>query len=512
MFNLTAPGRTRVRLAFAVCGLALNACSDEPETKQSPAVNKQARGHSLSAGEATVFVATASAFEKPSANLRAAEKIRDFNIGNDFFKNPWVPSRSSTSMRDGLGPLFNNNACQDCHIRDGRGHAPHLSETEDGTDFSSMLIRTAKARISDGQKHLMLASQMANVGDGTAGGQLQQQALPGIKKEAALRVSYDTLEVNFADGHSIELVKPSWHLTNLYKNNGYDFDEDTVFSARVAPPMIGLGLLQLIPEQLILANQDMADDNHDGISGKANYVWSIEKNAVALGRFGWKAGQPSIKEQAAGAFLGDMGLTSALHPNENCLPHQKDCQSAPNGNGDSTGDYDYEVSDKVLEKVTFYSAHLAVPARRNTDSHKVLKGHELFRQAGCNSCHIEKWQTGDSDSLPELAHQTIYPFTDLLLHDMGKDLADFTIDNQAVTDNTLYEYLATTTEWRTPPLWGIGLSKTVSQKATFLHDGRARTIMEAVLWHGGEAQSSKETVLKFDKSQREQLLAFLNSL
>lgn len=491
--------------------ILLSACS---EPQQAPVVEQPTApsGETLSAGAATVFETAASAFEKHSANLTSAAGVRDFNIGNDFFKNPWVPNRSSTSLRDGLGPNFNNNACQDCHIRDGRGHAPNVSATEDGTDFSSMLIRAARSEISQADRDLMLAGKLANVGDSSVGGQLQQHALAGVPIEAALAASYQAITKTFSDGHSVTLRKPSWHLTSLFKESGYDFDDDTIFSARVAPPMIGLGLLMLIPEADILANEDINDTDGNSISGKANRVWSIEQQAVTLGRFGWKAGQPTVIEQAAGAFLGDMGLTSRLHLEENCLAHQTDCLQAPTGNGDSNQSYNYEVSDRVLESVTFYSAHLGVPARRDAENAEVKHGKQLFKEAGCDACHIEKWQTGDSSTLPELANQTIYPYTDMLLHDLGQELADFTVDNTPAGSDVLYEYQATATEWRTPPLWGIGLTHTVDPKATFLHDGRARTIMEAVLWHGGEAAAARDEVLTFNADERAALNAFLMSL
>lgn len=518
----------RIALVTVIAAL-LGACSEShqalmtmPQAEGNQSSNEVASassseapapsGETLSAGEATVFETTASAFEKHSANLTSAMGVRDFNIGNDFFKNPWVPNRSSTSLRDGLGPNFNNNACQDCHIRDGRGHAPNVSATEDGSDFSSMLIRAARSNISVADRDLMLAGKLANVGDSHVGGQLQQHALAGVPIEAALSASYQDISMTFADGHTVMLRKPSWHLTSLFKDSGYDFDSDTVFSARVAPPMIGLGLLMLIPAENIIANEDIIDANSDGISGKANRVWSLEAKTVTLGRFGWKAGQPTVLEQTAGAFLGDMGLTSRLHPIENCLPHQSDCLQAPTGNGDSNNQYDYEVSDPVLERVAFYSAHLGVPARRNADAPEVKRGKQLFNEAGCDSCHIEKWQTGESTALPELANQIIYPYTDMLLHDLGPELADFTIDNQPVGEAVLFEYLATATEWRTPPLWGIGLTHAVDPKATFLHDGRARTIMEAVLWHGGEAAASRDKVLQFNSDERNALNAFLMSL
>ena len=464
----------------------------------------------LSAGEATVFSRLPSTFEQRSKNLTGVKNIRAFNIGNDFFANPWVPNRSSTSLRDGLGGLFNNNACQDCHIRDGRGQIHNVVNNKNEDRFASILIRTSRAKVTPEQHTAMLNSQIASIGDSSVGGQIQHQAIPNVTPEASLDLHYKTLTTEFTDGYKVELRKPVWQFEQ--GNNTVNFDSDTIFSPRIAQPMIGLGLLSLIPEEHILRYADPEDTNNDGISGKANRVWNIENQQVALGRFGWKAGQPTIKQQAAAAFVGDMGLTSALFPQENCMPHQADCLNAANGNGDSTRQYPYEVSDKVLERVVFYSSHLGVPVRQNVNSRTVKLGKQLFNQAQCSSCHIEKFVTASSNTLSTLAEQTIYPYTDLLLHDMGEGLADFTRDNQAAAQNTLVEYLATAREWRTPPLWGLGLTQVVNPKSTFLHDGRARTIMEAILWHGGEAETAKQQVLQFNAQEREAIIAFLESL
>jgi len=466
----------------------------------------------LSAGDTSVTFSNPSAFSQHVANMSDVERIRRFNLGDDFFENPWVQKQASTELRDGLGPLFNNNACQDCHIRDGRGHAPNVSATEDGTNFSSMLIRASRSMISDANLQAMQNGTLANVGDTSVGGQLQQNAIFAIETESNLRVSYTPVTITFDDGYSVELRKPQWHLTSNYANQGYDFNADTVFSARVAPPMIGLGLLSLIPETDILANEDINDSDQNTISGKANRVKNHVSGQVELGRFGWKAGQPTLRQQAAGAFVGDMGLTNEIFLNENCLLHQDDCLMSPNGNGDSSSDYNFEVSTGVLDVIEFYSHNLAVPVRRNAYGDNVQKGKALFAQAGCNSCHIESYQTASSEEHPELANQTIFPYSDLLLHDMGENLADFTVDNESVADTVLVEYQANAKEWRTSPLWGLGLTHTVDPEATFLHDGRARTIMEAILWHGGEAQNAQNAVLAFDNEERNALIEFLSDL
>ena len=489
-------------------GCGGSSSNNEPNPDPTPQPEPEMTNEHLSGGDTSVADSSADAFSSRSNNMTDTSRIATFELGDDFFQNPWVAGSASTSSRDGLGGLFNNNACQDCHIRDGRGHAPN----EGSTDFNSILFRAARTQISHAQQAQMLNSSLANVPDSAVGGQLQQAAVAGVLPEVELSVTYEERVVTFADGYQVSLRDPKWHFINLHEAQGHYFDEDTLFSARVAPPMIGLGLLALIAETDILAKQDINDSNGDGISGKANYVWSINNQDVALGRFGWKAGQPSLLEQSAGAFLNDMGLTSRLHQNESCLSHQTDCQQTPNGNGDSVNDYDYEVSDTVLDAIALYSHHLSVPQRQNAYDDDVKRGKALFITLGCQQCHTESYTTEYSAEHPELSAQKIFPYTDMLLHDMGEDLADFTRANTPGSNENLYEFLATATEWRTPPLWGLGKTKTVDPDATFLHDGRARTIMEAVLWHGGEAETSKQKVLALNASEREDLLAFLNDL
>jgi len=478
---------------------------DDKETIIAPA--EPIENEHLSGGEASIKKIQSDAFSENSNNMVSVDRKKTFNLGDDFFNNPWVEGSASTSSRDGLGGLFNNNACQDCHIRDGRGHAP---VDENDIDFDSILFRTATANIGFEDEDLILQSLKGNVPDQFFGGQLQQHGISGVSPEVSLGVSYQNKVVTFTDGTSVTLRDPTWTITSF--NPEQSFGADTVFSARVAPPMIGLGLLALISEADILIKEDINDTDADGISGKANYVWSVNNQEVALGRFGWKAGQPSILEQSAGAFVNDMGLTNRLHQQETCTQEQSECLAAPNGNGDSVNNYDFEVSDPILDAIAFYSSHLAVPERRNAYSEQVLIGKALFKEAGCQECHTESYTTLIDQDQPELSAQTIFPYTDMLLHDMGEDLADFTPENEPASADMLYEFLATATEWRTPPLWGLGLTKTVDPQATFLHDGRANTIMEAVLWHGGEAENAKNKVLAFNQEEREALLAFLNDL
>lgn len=468
------PSITQLSCSLALL-LSLSAC------EQSPAPAEP--GEALSAGAATVQRSDHNAFSQPSANLSALRRL-DFSVGNSFFRNPWVIAPSTTTARDGLGPLFNTNGCQNCHIKDGRGHPP----APNASSATSMLVRLS---ITPTASDAATLERQGIVAEPVYGGQLQDMAIPGVPAEGKLRIDYQLLNLQFADGTPIELRQPQLNISQL----GYGpLHPDTQLSARVAPPMIGLGLLEAISEAHILANADPDDANGDGISGRANWVWDDALGKTVLGRFGWKAGQPSLNQQNAHAFAGDMGLTSTLRPFDDCSPSQTACRSAINGGTP-------EVSDYILGQVLFYSRNLGVPARRHVDDPQVLAGKALFQQAGCASCHSPRFTTAADAAEPELANQLIRPYSDLLLHDMGPGLAD----NRA-------EFQASGHEWRTPPLWGIGLTETVNGHSQFLHDGRARNLLEAIAWHAGEAQAAKQAVLQFDLTQRTALLAFLQSL
>ncbi|CAI8725543.1 Thiol oxidoreductase [Pseudomonas sp. IT-232MI5] len=470
-----------LRLSALLLALGLSACDDAPRfTKAEP-------GEARSGGAATVRKTDQNAFSLPSANLPPSRRV-DFSVGNSFFRSPWVIAPSTTTARDGLGPLFNTNACQGCHIKDGRGHPP----PPDAPNAVSMLVRLS---IPDTPEFAKVIEQVGVVPEPVYGGQFQDMAVPGVAPEGKVRVTYTPVPVRFKDGTEVELRKPVLQITQL----GYGpMHPDTRFSARVAPPMIGLGLLEAIPEDAILANAAAQAKDNNGISGRPNQVWDDALQKTVMGRFGWKAGQPTLNQQNVHAFSGDMGLTTSLRPFDDCTDAQTACKQAPNGNGP---DGEPEVSDNILRLVLFYSRNLAVPARRGVNDAEVLAGKNLFFQAGCDSCHTPKYTTAANAAEPELANQVIRPYSDLLLHDMGDGLAD----NRT-------EFQASGRDWRTPPLWGIGLTQAVSGHTQFLHDGRARNLLEAVLWHGGEAQAAQQQVLSFNAEQRAALLAFLNSL
>lgn len=457
-------------------------------------------------GDTGIAITSSESYSKPASNISASRK-GSFFIGNAFFKQPWVVAPASTDSRDGLGALFNVAACQSCHIKDGRGHAPLHA----GDDADSLLIRLAMPAVTEEQRKALSQSQMEKVAHPVYGGQLQDRGIQGVPAEARIKVTWTQVPVTFEDGHVINLRRPNFQL----ENPGYGpFDPELMISPRVALPMIGLGLLEYIPEQAIKRQADIEDKDQDGISGKYNWVIDPETGKQALGKFGWKAGQTRLITQNMSAFNEDMGLTSRIRPVESCTKNQPECLNAPTGADDQgDGKPPVEVSDEVARFVEFYTQNLAVPDRRNADDKVVLAGKKRFYDIGCQNCHTPRYQLpkGNDNNL-EQHGQVIYPYTDLLLHDMGEDLADRTIAGKLPSKEAQVEFLATSYEWRTPALWGIGLAQTVDPQATFLHDGRARTLMEAVLWHGGEAESQKQKVLKLDKKGREELQAFLNSL
>lgn len=437
----------------------------------------------------------ADAFSHSSGNMGFRKEL-DFKIGNSIFRRLWVSAPSSTDASDGLGPLFNSRGCQNCHLKDGRGHPPLSSDIPDHT--GSMLFRLSVPPKTDADKTLLASGKVNSLPDPMYGGQLQDFSIQGFEPEGKVKITYDEKEVTLADGETVSLRAPTYELTDLAYG---PISPDIMVSPRVAPQMIGLGLLEAVPEKWIHAAADPDDEDGDGISGKPNRVWSALHKKEMLGRFGWKASVPTIAEQSAAAFSGDIGISTTLHPSGagECTEKQALCYNAPSGN--SPKYQNVEVGDDLFKLVTFYSQNLAVPKRRNADDPEILKGKQLFYEAGCVKCHRPKLVTGTVPDQPHLSNELIYPYTDLLLHDMGEGLADNRPDGEA-----------SGTEWRTAPLWGIGLTETVNGHTLLLHDGRARNLTEAILWHGGEAQSARDAFAALSKQDRERLLAFVNSL
>ena len=472
--------RKSLALAFGAC-LAASPAAPAPDPEETAAILAPTTDFSAAERWETLPGGTATnrkrfdrdAFSTPSATLSFAER-GDFFIGNGLFRRAWIAAPASAGSVDGLGPLYNARSCQLCHLKDGRGHPPA------GPDDSavSMLLRLAGP---------------TGGGDAVYGAQLQDLAAPGLRREGRLAVEYRETAVALGDGAALSLRTPRYHAAELEYG---PLPPDTAISPRVAPPMIGLGLLEAIDKADILARADPDDADGDGVSGRANRVWSPALERVSLGRFGWKAGQATVADQAAAAMARDIGVSNPLAPAPwgDCTAAQPECVDAPHGGA-------IEAPEAVMALIVFYSRHLAVPARRDAGAPNVLRGKRLFYEAGCIACHTPKHATRRDRSMPGLSGQLIWPYTDLLLHDMGEGLADGFAEGRA-----------TGREWRTPPLWGIGLTETVNGHEYFLHDGRARGLAEAILWHGGEAEASRDAFRAMPAADRDALLAFLKSL
>jgi CxxC motif-containing protein (DUF1111 family) len=447
------------------------------------------------AGGAGTSLAAADrdAFSRPSANL-SRERRAEFALGNALFKKLWVSAPSSTQASDGLGPLYNARSCLRCHVNDGRGRPP-----EGPDDRSvSMLLRLSVPPRTVEERVLLDSKALLRLPEPTYGGQLQELGLPGLPAEGRMSISYETVTVEMNDGDIVELRRPIYSVAGLSHGPMHD---DVMLSARVAPPMIGLGLLEAIHPADIFAKADPDDRDGDGISGRVSVVRDKTSGALLPGRFGWKASIAGIAQQTAEAFAFDIGISTPMFPDPfgDCTLAQTECRSHQTGVQKRLGDT--EAPDPILDLVALYARNLAVPARRGFSDPGVLRGKALFYQAGCPACHTPKFVTGRNAHQPEHRFQLIWPYTDMLLHDMGEGLSD----HRPVGD-------ATGSEWRTAPLWGIGLTQTVNGHAYFLHDGRARSLIEAILWHGGEARQARDNVAAMSRAERRDLIRFLESL
>lgn len=421
-------------------------------------------------GETTVFAEFANAFQQPAANLDAAQ-ADEHRDGDSAFEAKFVTAPAT--INGGLGPLFNQNACGKCHGKNGRSAFP-----ESNDDLGGLLFRVSTAGVDVHNGPLSITG---------FGGQIQTKATFGKQPEAGVQINFEDVKNAFADGENYTLRKPIYVFINPYKT----LPVNMLASPRIAPPVFGLGLLEAIAEADILKNADPNDADKDGISGKPNQVWDVVKNQKALGRFGWKAGQPNLLQQTAAAYLDDMGVTSPLF-----LDDPSRGQPQHDGLAD-----DPEIDNNTLKITAFYTQSLGVPAPRRQENSDVRQGKILFSKIGCQNCHKTAFQTSATAEFNFLKNQKIQPYTDLLLHDMGDGLADNRPD-----------FDADGKEWRTPPLWGIGLTPIVNGHTYFLHDGRARNLTEAILWHGGEGEKARTNFKNLSKSERNQVVKFLESL
>jgi CxxC motif-containing protein (DUF1111 family) len=418
-----------------------------------------------------------SSLLKPVNNL-TDEDYDKFMLGKSFFTIPWVEAPSVTTARDGLGPLFNANSCISCHPSNGRG----VLFNKDGF-VSRSLIAKLSIKSNDLKEHKESLKYKGFVPNGIYGGQLSINAIHGIDFEGKIKVDFEELDITFPDGEKQVLLKPKYSLENL--NYGV-ISNDTNISYRLASTLNGVGLIELILDNDILKNVDENDSNRDGISGKANYVYSNITKKEELGKYTWKAGVYSLKEQIASAAHNDMGLTTSIFPYENCTSVQKECNNAPKARNK------IDLPDERLDAITFYLKNLKAYSPKIINEYK--EGLEIFEQISCAKCHISSFETKKGFK--------VYPYSDFLLHDMGEELSDGKV-----------EFMALAQEWRTAPLWGLALHEKINkEKPRLLHDGRARSFQEAILWHGGEALNSKENYMNLPKEKREKLLKFLEEL
>lgn len=455
-------------ITLLVLACSMSMCRKANQAAQEDDNNFDPR---LSGGDATVFDVSAGSFSNIISGM-SSWNVHIHNLGDKVFEQPFVAAPAP--FYGGLGPIYNNNSCTNCHHNDGIG-LPTV-----GTSGSALLLR------------ISVPGTDAHGGPAPApgfGGQLQNMALLGVQPEATVNITYKEIPFTYPDGATASLRSPTYTLTNPYMPlpAGY------MLSPRFAPPIFGLGLLENVSEATILSFADPTDANGDGVRGHANYVYDPYTQKTELGRFGLKANVPTLLVQVATAFQQDMGLTSYVQPQKSVYG-QEQMSAVTDGTKP-------EIADSILNAVTFYVRSLAVPARRNVTDPQVVHGEQLFAQINCTSCHVPTMYTDVNVALPYLSHQRIHPYTDMLLHDMGAGLADNRPD-----------YQATGNEWRTPPLWGIGLLTKTNGTPYYLHDGRARTLEEAILWHGGEANNAKVAFTKLSKSDRDAVIAFLQSL
>ena len=401
---------------------------------------------------------------------------KTFMSGRREFIQTWaVPPDGGIST--GLGPVFNRLACSSCHAKMGRGRSPNLPNER----LASMLVRLS---VEGEGEHGSPKPHPAY------GLQLNEEGVDGVPGEATASLEWSEKSFTYPDGSVANLRTPKLVLTNLH----YGSMENTFTSLRVGQPMVGLGLLEAVSDSTL---KEIAKKQKSiGLNGSFNRVWDIDKKEMVNGRFGFKANSPTLRQQIAEAFLGDIGITSPMFSEQQCTPKQVECQKA------LMAKQSPELTERRLHDVVFFVAHLAPPPQRDTKKSDVKRGKELFVKIGCAECHIPQLQTATHPLYPQtLPAQTISPYTDMLLHDMGEGMSDGRRD-----------FLATPRQWRTAPLWGVGLIPIINGHSQYLHDGRARSLEEAILWHGGESEPMKQKFTKLSKKERQEILAFLNSL
>lgn len=413
----------------------------------------------------------------------SSDKSINFAVGRSLFKKLWIAAPSTTKASDGLGPLYNARSCFQCHINAGRGQVPKKDQPA-----ISLFMRLSIPPQNKADKEALKQHKKTVIAEPNYGTQFQTFAVTGLDAEGDLHIRYSDVVINLSDNEVVVLKKPKYQLNHLQYGK---LHPDTLLSPRLAPALVGMGLLAKIKAEDILQYSDPEDKNNDGISGKANQVWSREFKKVMLGRFGYKAGIATLDEQNQSAFAGDIGLSTPLFPRPwgDCMPTQANCINAPHG--DDASQQHLEVPKIASDAVLYYVSHLTL-AKPKPLTPPALIGQKYFIQAGCHACHRPSYK---------LDKEVISPYSDLLLHDMGEGLADHRPEGEANGQ-----------EWRTTPLWGIGHTDAINRHHYYLHDGRARTLQQAILWHGGEAKKARDFYIHLAKKDRQHLLEFLGTL
>ncbi|MDZ7925437.1 MAG: di-heme oxidoredictase family protein [Marinagarivorans sp.] len=454
----------------------------------------------LPGGATSVSTKPFARFDKPVANLAAGAKPH-FYAGKALAQQPWIKAPATTDARDGLGPIYNARSCLACHIKGGKGRMPDDEQTQVQHALVRMSItdpagaknpRDPKKMLPEPVYGEQLQTQSTALSHQLRGSTFTNPATDDVKPEAYAYVRWHESTMTYPDGQTLNLRRPELILRDL----GYGpMHADTQLSLRLAPAILGMGLIELIPQAQIDALADEQDANGDGISGRVNWAWDAARGIRAPGRFSLKANRAFLDTTVAAAFAGDLGISNPVFPQQPCSAAQTRCLSEATGNN-AEG---FELPADLLELVVNFNRHLAVPKSRYSETN--TQGRTLFYQSQCASCHHPRFVTGNSEAFPALANQVIWPYSDFLLHDMGAALADNRPD-----------FDATGQEWRTPPLWGLGLNTEVNGSHNLLHDGRARSVAEAILWHGGEAEAAKNAFMQLSAGQREALVEFVGTL
>ncbi len=431
-------------------------------------------------------------YMQPMAELNPAQ-LTMFREGEKAFMTSWVvfpqlkiPNweylRPQAMLEWGLGPTFLANACAACHVQAGRGRTTEVRNTP----LVQQLLRIS----IPGETPQGKPNPHPHYGD-----QLQLFDVITTDKnhirqgEADVFVDWLAHPVTLTDGTEIELRKPQIRVENL---NFGELGDEVMTSLRNSRVIFGLGYLEAVSDKDILAMTKAQKAKK--LNGRINYVRDDINDKTAIGRFGWKANQPGIRQQIAAAFHADMGVTSSIYPRQNCPPVQQGCKDMLPGDK-------IELREQMLNDLNFWVMALDAPAPREQDRAEIRRGGRLFAKAQCAQCHVPELRTSEFPALPQLSNRRFRPYTDMLIHDMGEGLADGRPD-----------FKAGPRDWRTPPLWGLGLSMQVNGSTHLLHDGRARNVLEAILWHGGEAKASRDKFAKMKSQEREDLIAFVNSL